>query len=334
LRDYNIPVIRPYNITMKNVLLIYNPAAGRISVKPFLPGILRIMASDGWHVQVAETLNGRHTTQLAHQAAHENFHAVFAIGGDGTIGQVASGLVGSETALGVLPGGTANVWARELGLPAFSWTHLNSLRDNSHLLANSPVCTIDVGFCNNQPFLMWTGIGLDAMTVKKLEPRKRFIKYISVPHYAASIIYQASVWHGMDLQVWADGKKVEGHYLLAVASNIRHYLGGLAQISPGAFIDDGIMELWLFSGNSLADTFRHFFEMTAGRHITSEYARCIPYNHLRIESEIPFSIQMDGEPMLAGKQVEINIQPRSLRVLLPIEAHKYLIHENRSPLSK
>jgi diacylglycerol kinase (ATP) len=311
---------------MKNALLIYNPAAGRIPVKPFIPGILRVLVSSGWQVEVAETLNGSHTTRLARQAAEENYDAAFAIGGDGTVGQVASGLVGSQTALGVLPAGTANVWARELGLPVFNWSHLRSLSVNSRLLANSPSCEIDVGFCNGQPFLMWTGIGLDAMSVNNLEPRKRFIKYLSVPHYAASVIYNASLWHGMDLHVWADGEKVEGHYLLAVASNIRHYLGGLAQISPGAFLDDGIMELWLFSGNSLADTFRHFFEMTAGRHLTSEYARCITYKKLKIESEIPFSIQMDGEPMLAGKQIEINIQPRSLRVLLPIQADKFLSH--------
>jgi YegS/Rv2252/BmrU family lipid kinase len=309
---------------MTDVLLIFNPAAGRYSVKPFIPGIVRVLSSNGWRVQVAETLNGRHTTQLAHQAALENFHAAFAIGGDGTVGQVASGLVGSQTALGVLPAGTANVWARELGLPTFTWMGWNSLRENARLLAKSPICDIDVGFCNQQPFLMWTGIGLDAITVHKLEPRKRFYKYLSVPHYMAATIYNASFWRGMNLNIWADGQKVEGHYLLAVASNIRHYMGGMAEISPQAYIDDGSMELWLFSGSNLADAFRHFFEMTAGRHLTSEYARCIHFQKLRIKSGTPFSIQMDGEPMLAGDQVEISILPRGLRVLLPLLAHRYL----------
>jgi diacylglycerol kinase (ATP) len=309
---------------MSDALLIYNPAAGRISVRPFIPGIVRVLASNGWRVQVAETLDGRHTAQLAHQAARDGYQAAFAIGGDGTVGQVASGLIGSETALGVLPAGTANVWARELGLPAFTWTHLKSLQENARILAKSPIFNIDVGICNGQPFLMWTGIGLDAMSVHKLEPRKRFYKYLSVPHFAAATIYNASLWHGMNLDVWADDIKVEGHYLLAVASNIRHYLGGMAVISPQAFIDDGLMELWLFSGSNLADAFRHMFDMTSGRHLTSESTRCIIFKKLRIESEIPFSVQMDGEPMLGGKLVEINILPDSLRVLLPEFAHKYL----------
>jgi diacylglycerol kinase (ATP) len=311
---------------MTDVLLIYNPAAGRASVKPFIPGIIRVLSTYGWQVHVAETINGRHTTQLAHQAALDGFHAALAIGGDGTIGQVASGLVGTRTALGVLPAGTSNVWARELGLPTFTWTHWNSLRENSHILAKSQVQDIDVGLCNQQPFLMWAGFGLDALTVHKLEPRKRFLKYLSIPHYAATVIYNASLWHGMTLNVLADGRNVEGHYLLAVVGNIRHYLGGLAEISPAAFIDDGIMELWLFSGRNLADTFRHFFDMTAGRHINSEYACCLPFKNLVIESETPFSVQMDGEPMLGGRKIEIKILPRSLRVLLPPQASRFLTH--------
>lgn len=313
-----------YNLCMRKALLIYNPAAGRISVRPFIPAIVRTLAAKGWDVQVAQTINGRHATQLACQAAHDQFEAVFAIGGDGTIGLVASGLAGSNTALGVLPAGTANVWARELGLKAFTWNHLNSLKENASLLAESHVRSVDMGLCNQHPFLMWLGIGLDAMTVDKLEPRKRFEKYLSVPHFAATTIYNASLWHGMNLNIWVDLQKVEGHFLLAVASNIRHYLGGLAMLSPQACIDDGVMELWLFSGNSLADAFRHFFDMTSGRHVRSDYATCLPFKNVKIQSETLFSIQRDGEPYLAGKQIEVSILPRNLKVLLPDQARKFL----------
>jgi len=313
-----------YNQCMRKALLIYNPAAGRISVRTFIPSIVKALTAREWDVHVANTINGRHATQLASQAARDQFEAVFAIGGDGTIGLVASGLAGSATALGVLPAGTANVWARELGLKAFTWTHLNSLKENAVLLAESPVCSVDVGLCNQQPFLMWLGIGLDAMTVDKLEPRKRFEKYLSVPRFAAATIYNASLWHGMNLDIWVDSRKVEGHFLLAVASNIRHYLGGLALLSPQARIDDGMMELWLFSGNSLADAFRHFFDMTSGRHIRSDYATCLPFKHVEIHSETPFSIQRDGEPYLAGRQVVVSILPRNLKVMLPDQARKFL----------
>jgi YegS/Rv2252/BmrU family lipid kinase len=309
---------------MADALLIYNPAAGRIPVRYFIGGVIRALNDSGWRVEVAESVNGRHTTQLARMAASENMRAVFSVGGDGTTGQAASGLIGSQTALGVLPAGTANVWARELGINAFTLFHARSLRQNARLLAEVEPCAVDVGLCNGQPFLMWAGVGLDAMTVKKLEPRERFEKYLGVPEYFATTVWNMTLWHGMNLRVLADEKQVEGHYLLAVVSNIRHYVGGMAEISPYASINDGLMDLWLLSGSTLADAFRHFFEMRAGLHLTSDLARRIPFRKVRIESDIAFPIQMDGEPMLGATRVDIEVQPRRLQVLMPEQSRKLL----------
>jgi YegS/Rv2252/BmrU family lipid kinase len=309
---------------MVDALVIYNPAAGRISVRPFIGGVIRALNDRGWRVEVAESMNGRHTTQLARMAARENFRAVFAVGGDGTAGQAAGGLIGSQTALGVLPGGSTNVWARDLGMPIFSWKHLGALRENAQLLADSPICPVDVGLCNDQPFLMWAGIGLDALTVKALEPRKRFEKYLNVPEFFATTVWSATLWHGMHLRVTANDKQVEGHYLLAVASNIRYYLGGLAKISPQAYLDDGLMDLWLFSGSTLVDAFRHFFDMQAGRHLTSDQARCIPFRSVQIESETPFSIQIDADPMLGAQKASLEVLPQKLNVLMPAKARQLL----------
>jgi diacylglycerol kinase (ATP) len=316
-----------YNCGMADALLIYNPAAGRISVRPFIGGVIRTLNDYGWRVEVAESINGRHTTQLARMAAQENFRAVFAIGGDGTAGQAASGLIGSQTALGVLPAGTSNVWARELGINAFVWPHIRALRQNARLLAEIQPCAVDVGLCNGQPFLMWAGIGLDALTVQKLGPRKRFEKYLSIPEYFATTVWNATLWHGMNLRVVADDERVEGHYLLAVVSNIRYYAGGVAQISPSAFLDDGEMDLWLLSGSTLTDAFRHFFDMQSGRHLTSDLARCIPFRKARIESGTPFPIQMDGEPMLGATVAEIEVVPQGLRILMPSQAHDRLCRQ-------
>lgn len=313
-----------YNKGMADALLIYNPAAGRIPVRSFIGGVIRTLNDSGWRLEVAESVNGRHTTQLARMAAQEKLRAVFAVGGDGTAGQAASGLIGSQTALGILPAGTANVWARELGIDAFTLFHTRSLRKNARLLGDVEPCAVDVGLCNGQPFLMWAGVGLDAMTVRKLEPRHRFEKYLAVPEYFATTVWNMTLWHGMNLRVLADEKRVEGHYLLAVVSNIRYYVGGMAQISPTAYINDGLMDLWLLSGSTLADAFRHFFDMRAGRHVNSELARCIPFRSAHIESDVAFPIQMDGEPMLGVNSVDIEVQPRSLRVLMPLQSRDRL----------
>jgi YegS/Rv2252/BmrU family lipid kinase len=273
-------------------------------------------------MEVDVTLNGRHAAQAARQAAVENFEAVFAIGGDGTLGQVTSGLVGTETALGILPAGTTNVLAREFGMQPFEWYRWWALNENTRLLANASAQSMDVGLCNGQPFLLWAGIGLDALAIHKLEPRSRFFKYISVPHYFATTVWSAAFWSGMDLRVTADGSEVDGHFLLAISTNIRHYVGGLAVLSPNAFLDDGLMDLWLLSGDNVADALRHFFDILAGRHLTSDQARCITFQSARIESDVPFSIQMDGEPMLGSARAEISARPRALKILMPTQALK------------
>jgi diacylglycerol kinase (ATP) len=305
---------------MRKGLLLYNPAAGRYPVRRFVRGIIHPLKEAGWSVDIAETLSGTHATQTAHQAANENYDAVFAIGGDGTVGQVASGLVHTETALGVLPAGTTNVWAIEQGQKPFSWFQWSALRENAKLLANTAPQYVDVGSCNDRPFLLWAGVGLDAETIRKIEPRPRFFKHISVPHFFATTVWEATFWHGLDLRVYTDGELVEGHYLVAVATNIRHYAGGMSLISPNALLDDGEMDMWLFSGNSVADALRHFFDLVAGRHLTSDQARRLPFRNARVESDAAFSIQVDGDPVLGGNKAEIKVLHRALKVLMPENA--------------
>jgi diacylglycerol kinase family enzyme len=90
------------------------------------------------------------------------------------------------------------------------------------------------------------------------------------------------------------------------------------------------MDLWLLSGSTLTDAFRHFFDMLAGRHVTSDMARCIPFRKAHIESDIAFPIQMDGEPMLGSNQVDIEVLPRSLRVLMPLQSQERLCNSSQS----
>jgi diacylglycerol kinase family enzyme len=74
------------------------------------------------------------------------------------------------------------------------------------------------------------------------------------------------------------------------------------------------------SGDNVADAFRHFFDILAGRHLTSDQARCITFQSACIESDVPFSIQMDGEPMLGSARAEIAARPRALKILMPTQA--------------
>jgi YegS/Rv2252/BmrU family lipid kinase len=286
-------------------------------VKPFIKSAVQELESAGWQVEAAETKSGEHTVELARQAAAEKKEAVFAVGGDGTIGNVVNGLVGSETALGVLPAGTANVWSIELGLRPFAWTRPGVLRRNASILANAPCHRVDVGLCNQVSFMMWAGIGLDAMAIQSLEPRIRLDKFFAAPEYAATAIWNAAQWNGLNLHIWSDEHEVEGRFILAVATNIRHYMGGLSNLSPDAYINDGLLDLWLFSGNNLGDALRHAYELWRGTHVTSDTAQRIPFRSLRVEADAPFSLQTDGEARGTAQIAEISVRPRALKLLMP-----------------
>ena len=302
---------------MRSAVILYNPAAGRFSVKPFIHGAVEALEAAGWQAEAVETQSGEHTVELARQAAAQGKDAVFAAGGDGTIGNAVNGLVGTETALGVLPAGTANVWSIELGLPAFAWTRPWSLRRNAALLAEAPCHRVDVGLCNRVSFMMWAGIGLDAMAIQSLEPRIRLDKFFAAPEYAATAIWNAAQWSGLHLRIWSDDHEVAGRYMLAVATNIRHYMGGLSNLSPDAYINDGLLDLWLFSGNNLGDALRHAYDLWRGTHVNSDVAQRIPFRSLRVEADSPFWLQTDGEARGTARVAEIRVQAQALKLLVP-----------------
>jgi YegS/Rv2252/BmrU family lipid kinase len=302
---------------MRSAVIVYNPAAGRFPVRPFIKSVVEELESSGWQADAVPTQSGEHTVELAKQAAADKKEAVFAVGGDGTIGNVVNGLIGTQTALGVLPAGTANVWSTELGLSPFTWTRPWVLRRNASLLASAPSHYIDVGVCNEYSFMMWAGIGLDALTIHSLEPRIRLEKFFAMPEYTARTIWKAARWNGIHLRLWADGEEVEGRFILAVATNIRHYLGGLSNLSPDAYLDDGLLDMWLFSGSHLGDALRHAYDLWRGHHITSDMAQRITFKTLRIEAESPYWIQTDGEPRGSTQTARIHVRSRVLRMLMP-----------------
>lgn len=298
--------------------LIYNPSAGR-----FPPGILaeraaQVLREYGWEIEVHQTVNGPHITKLARQTVEQGKDALFVVGGDGSVSLAVRGLYGTQTALGVLPGGTSNVFAQELGLRGLTWTRLRALERCAHSLARGTIREVDLGYAGGLPFLLWSGIGLDAYLVHKIEPRQRWEKGLSVATYAASSVWNAQFFSGLNLTVKADGQQVEGHYLVAIMGNISLYAGGLATLSPYALLDDGIFELWLLEGNTVGDAIQRFLDVLGGRHMESRYASCIPFHHLELESDKPLYVQLDAEPVdYTNQSIEISVLPKSLRLLIP-----------------
>lgn len=302
---------------MPQAYLVYNPAAGRFPSWLLAERAAGFLREHGWQIYLEQTLSGEHIFELACRAAGEGLDAFLVVGGDGSLNQAIRGLAGTQTALGVLPAGTANVWAQELGLPGLTWTRWMALEESARRLVNAQVRCVDIGLCQERAFLLWAGVGLDAFIVHRLEPRTRWEKHFAVVQYAASAIWNASSWRGMNLAVEVDGKFIQGHFLLAVVSNIHLYAGGYAELSPDARLDDGLMDLWLFRGETLGDTVQLAWDLISGQHLQSGQVECIPFRSLRLSSDSPMYVQLDGEPVDTQGSVSVRVAPKALRVLVP-----------------
>jgi len=301
----------------KRGLLIYNPIAGRFPSGILVSRAASVFTEQGWDIEVVQTYSGEHITELAHQAGSDALDGLFVVGGDGSMNLAARGLLGSNTALGVLPAGTANVWAQELGLVGLNWTRMIALEESARQLASAPAHWVDVGKINQTSFLLWAGIGLDGFIVNRIEPRGRWEKMFSMLHYSAASIWEASFWHGMNLNVVVDGYQIQGHFLLALASNIHLYAGGLVNISPNALIDDGEMDLWLFKGEALIDAARTAWDLLYGRHVSSQQVLYMPFRELTVESVTPAFFQVDGEPLNLEGKIDLQVCHRALKVFIP-----------------
>lgn len=302
---------------MRTARLIYNPFAGRFPPGPLLSRAVRVLTEADWDIEVLETSEGQQLADLALDAAKDRLDAVFVAGGDGSVGKVAAALAGHETALGVLPSGTANVWAQELGLSGLDWTHWFALEDAASRLAQGQVVSVDLGVCNQRSFLLWAGVGLDATIVNSIEPRDRWEKALATIHYATMAVWTSLGWDGIDLVVRAHGESWKGRFLVAVASNIRGYAGGLLELSPRAKVDDGLLDFWLIEGRSLMDAVVRVAQILMGTHVDSPGVVHFQANEAVFESDQSISMQIDGEPILLEKSCTFGVRPSVLKVIVP-----------------
>jgi diacylglycerol kinase family enzyme len=156
------------------VQLIFNPVAGQLDVAQALQKVTAYLEAQGWQVTLRQTRGSGDATAFAREAAASGYDMVVAVGGDGTLGEVANGLAGSDCTMGVLPVGTGNIWARMMRLPLPSLGHQDALMAAAQVLVEGTPHRIDLGRAGDRYFVMWTGIGLDAQVARDVEPTARF----------------------------------------------------------------------------------------------------------------------------------------------------------------
>ena len=305
---------------MTKAFMLFNPTSGRIQWRYLVERAATRLEKSGWEIELHQPQDGFGVTTFAQRAVDAGHKALFVVGGDGTIRRAVAGLMGSDTALGVLPGGTANVFAHEIGLPRQTWIDPLALEKSAALLSRAHVQRMDVGVCNGEPFLLWVGAGLDAMVVNEIELHRPERRYFPEARYAAETLLQVSSWEGVNLSVEADDTRIEGHFLIVLASNIRNYGGGFTKISPLACLDDGIMDIWLFPGDTMWQSIQHLWNVIVGHHVKAEGVQKLSFRKLRMHADGPIYLQLDGEPLESGGRVDIALHHRILPVLVPPSA--------------
>ncbi len=301
---------------VRRALLIYNPRSGTRDIQPHLPSALQVFREYGWQVDVQSTQQAGDVQRLAAEARCHDYHVVLIAGGDGSLNEAANALAHSEVALATLPSGTANVWARQIGMPTPAPLYTTQLADAAQSICTGLVRPIDLGRTNQRYFLLWSGAGLDAYVTSKIEPRPPWVKRWGAAGYGLRALWYAMQYRGTLMTIEIDDQPpLRDRILMVVISNIQLY-AGIVRPSPAARVDDGLLDVCIFKGASFAYTARHFISIALGRAAHDSKLINLRGRYIRVSSKQPTPVHADAEP-IGVTPIDVQVVPRALRVLVP-----------------
>jgi diacylglycerol kinase (ATP) len=287
---------------MTETVVILNPTAGSPEHIRSWQERIESLAGD---CPVRITSDPGEAEALTRHAVEEGFTRIVAAGGDGTVNQVANGLAGSDATLGVLPMGSVNVFAMELGLP------LNNLHRCWEIIEDTNVRLVDLPSANGKYFVQLAGVGLDAQVVK--ETSIAFKRSFGPLSYLISAA-QIAARQPPKLFIKSENTSLEeGSFVLV--GNGRLY-GGPFPFFKYAIIDDGLFDVVVFKRLGYLEIVKYLQDVVFSSDINVPEIEYFQTRELRVTSEQDVPLEIDGE--LAGNcPVDFRIQERALRVLAP-----------------
>ena len=268
---------------------------------------LAYLEACGWQVDLWFTSGPGDGRLLARRAVKRNISLVIVAGGDGTINEVIQELAGSETALGVLPMGTVNVWAREVGIP------LDDAKARE-ILVHGQTRRIDLGRVNGRYFLLMVGIGVDGEVAQAVE--RKPLKRLGVVGYALAALWFGTGYLGFPLTLRIDrAEPVRMRALQVIVGNTQLYAGAF-KFTWQARCNDGLLDLCVVHKRGPLGRLIVLLDFVLKREKRRLWVR---YNTLReatIETKDPVAIQIDGEPA-GSTPANVVIVPGALKVVVP-----------------
>jgi diacylglycerol kinase (ATP) len=296
-----LPAIK-YIWLKRKALFIINPVAGG-KKKDDVPALIeKTLDKAIFETSVIFSDAAKHAHIIAKDAVGK-FDLVVAVGGDGTVNEIASALTGSNTVMGVLPYGSGNGLSRFLGIPMDTEAAIKNI-NNWHVEA------IDSATANGEWFFNMAGMGFDAHIAEVFShgEKRGFSTYIKSAFREISN-YKADTYY-----INIDGVKSQHEAFMLSFANSSQY-GNNAHVSPHASVQDGLIDvcvirpfpLWRFIGMGI----RMFTKTAEG----SKYVTIMRGKNIRVKRDKPGPMHLDGEPRMAGTDIEINVVPSSLKII-------------------
>ena len=287
--------------------LIHNPVAGRGRARYAARAVRDALAARGVESRVWTTERRGHGTELTRALPADA--TVVAIGGDGTVHEVAKGCLGSERVLGVVPVGSGDDFGHALGL------RRGAIESAVEVLAAGRVRTVDSGVCNGEPFVNAIGVGFDAEVGRRVVEAPRPLAGVTAYLWAVGVCLRDL--HLVAVRVVADGAVVhDGPCLLASCQNGPR-TGGSFRFAPAARIDDGALELLIAGHVGRLGAVGLLPRVMVGRHLGHPEVRHVRVRRVTMDWAAPQPWHTEGEAFEPGSRFEIEVRPGSLRVLAP-----------------
>lgn len=301
---------------------IINPCSGRNRRRPWLSDAIRRFAgSHALDADVKVTEGPRHATDLARAAVQAGCELVVAVGGDGTMNEVAQALTNTPAALALVPCGSGNGLALHLGLP-------RSLPAALRLVSGvaGRVAAIDTGLVDERPFFNAMGLGFDAEVSRRFNGLTRR----GLPAYIRATLGVVRSMRGERCTITAGERRETLDALLVTVANSDQY-GNHARIAPGAHVDDGLLDLVAIRPTNLFGLAAMAPALFLGNIDQSRHVLRIRGAGFTIERSGPGIVHTDGETHAAGAVVNVRVNPRSLRILVPATSSARVVPTERVP---
>ncbi|KPK46860.1 MAG: hypothetical protein AMJ77_04935 [Dehalococcoidia bacterium SM23_28_2] len=297
---------------MQSATVIVNPTSPNLPCRRRLREAASWLRSQGWQADWAFTRSPGDATAIGARAAEKGCPLVVVCGGDGTVSEAVNGLAGSQTALAVIPAGTANVWAKEVGIPRQPIAALE-------VAVHGQAMRMDLGRASEPSgnreryFFLMAGLGLDGQIAASLPLNVK--RYLGASTYAIIAVAQSLRYRGQRVKLVIDDERMETSLLMIVVGNTRNY-GGVTQVTSRAYVDDGLLDVCIFQGRHILDIILHTLRVAAQAHLGASPVLYRRARRLEVHSETPLPVQFDGD-FYPGYPTIFEVVPSALRVMVP-----------------